>query len=243
MSPLSRTPGRGRRVDPMVASVVPVAAAVAAYGLSFGVLAVAAGLPPWLAVASSVLVFAGSAQFAFVGVLAAGGNPLAGAASGLLLNLRYLAFGVAIAAHLPGGRLLRRAVDGHLVIDESVALALGGPRDDVVRRFRLTGYAVLVGWVGATALGAYGGQLLGDPRSLGLDAAFPAGFLALLAPWLRARQGRIAAAVGAGLALVLLPIAPPGVPVLAAALGALVALAVPAVSHRSGPAEEEEPDR
>ena len=214
------------RPDPVWAKALPVGAAVAAYGLSYGVLAVAAGLSPLVATLSSVLVLAGGSQFAFVGVLAAGGNPFAGAAGGLLLNVRYLAFGVAIAPRLPASSLGRRLLDSYLVVDESVALALGGPRRDAARRFRVTGLTVVVAWITATAIGAYGGQLLGDPERFGLDAAFPAGFLALLAPWLRRRSGRVAALVGTTLALALTPVAPPGVPVLAAALGALVALRV-----------------
>lgn len=227
MSPFPRTPRAGSRRDPLLGEALALAAAVSAYGLSYGVLATAAGLSPLVATVSSVVVFAGSAQFAFVGVLAAGGSPLTGALSGVLLNLRYLAFGFAMAPHLPRASLPRRLLDGHLMIDESVALALAGPRDQLVRRFRLAGLAVGVGWVTATALGAYGGQLLGDPRALGLDAAFPAGFLALLAPWLRTRQGRVAAGLGVGIALALTPVAPPGIPVVAAALGAVIALRVP----------------
>jgi predicted branched-subunit amino acid permease len=214
------------RVDPVWSKALPVGAAVAAYGLSYGVLAVAAGLSPLVATLSSVLVLAGGSQFAFVGVLAAGGNPLAGALGGLLLNVRYLAFGFAMAPRLPRSSIGRRLVDSYLVVDESVALALGGPPAEAARRFRITGLTVVVAWIGATALGAYGGQLLGDPERFGLDAAFPAGFLALLAPWLRRRAGQVAALVGTALALLLTPIAPPGVPVLAAALGALVALRV-----------------
>jgi predicted branched-subunit amino acid permease len=205
---------------------VPVAFAVAAYGLSYGVLAVAAGLSPLVATLSSVLVLAGGAQFAFVGVLAAGGAPMTGAVGGLLLNLRYLAFGLAIARLLPRAPLPRRLADSYIVFDESVALALTGPRGEAVRRFRWVGVAAATGWIVSTAVGAYGGALLGDPEVLGLDAAFPAGFLALLAPWLRQRDGRIAAVVGAGLALALTPIAPPGVPIIAAGLGAVVAMVV-----------------
>jgi predicted branched-subunit amino acid permease len=218
----------------VLAKAIPVGLAVAAYGLSYGVLAVAAGLSPLLAVVSSVIVLAGGSQFAFVGVLAAGGNPMTGAISGLLLNVRYLAFGFAIAPHLPRGSVLRRLTDSYLVVDESVALALTGERRDVVRRFRIMGVTVVVAWIAATAAGAYGGQLLGDPERWGLDAAFPAGFLALLAPWLRHRSGRVAAVVGVALALGLTPFAPPGVPILAAALGAVVALRVTG-SHPSEP--------
>jgi predicted branched-subunit amino acid permease len=221
----------------LVAQAAPIGLAVGAYGLSYGVLAVAAGLTPLLASVSSLIVLAGGSQFAFVGVLAAGGAPLAGAAAGLMVNARYLAFGFALAPHLEHGPLWRRALDGYLLVDESVALALARPAEDPVRRFRITGWTVVTTWIGATALGAYGGALIGDPRAFGLDAAFPAGFLALLAPWLRTRQGRAAAGVGAGLALGLQPFAPAGLPIVAAAVGAVVALRVGPAG--GGPAPED----
>lgn len=227
MRSLDRTANEAEAAPSVLALAVPVGLAVAAYGLSYGVLAVAAGLSPLLATVSSVLVLAGGSQFAFVGVLAAGGNPFTGAVAGLLLNLRYLAFGLAIARHLPAASFGRRAVDSYLVVDESVALSLAHGGTDVVRRFRTFGWSVVIGWIGATAIGAYGGRLLGDPTAFGLDAAFPAGFLALLAPWLRSRRGRVAAVTGVLLALALTGITPPGVPIIAAAAGALVALAVP----------------
>ena len=229
MNPTSRTPSTGAPTRSILIEALPIGAAVAAYGLSYGVLAVAAGVPAWLATLMSLVVLAGGSQFAFIGVLAAGGAPMAGAAAGLLVNARYVAFGFAIAAHLPGGSRLRRLLDGYLVVDESVALALGRGEADRPRRFRLAGWTVLVAWVGASAVGAYGGALIGDPATFGLDAAFPAGFLALLAPWLRTRQGVVAAVVGAGLALGLAPFTPPGVPIVAASLGAVVAMLVPPV--------------
>lgn len=208
------------------ADALAVGAAVGAYGLSYGVLATAAGLSPAWATLSSVLVLAGGSQFAFVAVLAAGGSPWAGAAGGLLLNVRYLAFGISIAQALPRGPLPRRLTDAYQVVDESVALALavraeGGDHRAVARRFRRVGLAVVVAWIGATALGAYGGAQLGDPRALGLDAAFPAGFLALLAPWLRHPAGRRTAALGALLAVALTPVLPPGLPLLLAGLAVL----------------------
>lgn len=205
----------------MLARALPVGVAVAAYGVAFGVLAVAAGLSPLVATASSVLVLAGGSQFAFIGVLAAGGHPFAGAVSGLLLNVRYVAFGFALAPHLPKARLPRRLTDAYLVVDESVAIALADPSGQVARTHRIVGWTVVTAWIGATAAGAYGGQLLGDPRALGLDAAFPAGFLALLAPWLRRPEGRRAAVAGAVIALALTPVTPPGVALLGAALGVL----------------------
>lgn len=250
----------------LLVQTFPVALAVGAYGLSYGVLAVAAGLSPGLATLSSLLVLAGGSQFAFVGVLAGGGNPMAGAIGGLLLNVRYLAFGLAIARALPGGPWWRRGLDSYLIVDESVALALGsaGPesahpdptrwRTDVVRRFRVMGWGVVIAWISATAVGSYGGQLIGDPEVLGLDAAFPAGFLALLAPWLRSRAGKVAAVLGVVLALALTPVTPPGVPIIAAALGGVLALRVPQpagslavtspatdVAASAGPHEQERP--
>jgi predicted branched-subunit amino acid permease len=226
MSSSFRTPAAPEPARAILLEALPVGAAVAAYGVSYGVLAVAAGMSPLAATIASVVVLAGGSQFAFVGVLAAGGAPLAGAAAGLMVNARYLGFGVAIASHLPGGPRWRRLLDGYLVVDESVALALGRGDADRARRFRLAGWTVVVAWTGASAVGAYGGALIGDPGAYGLDAAFPAGFLALLAPWLRTRQGRVAAAVGAGLALGLAPVAPPGIPIVAAALGAVAAMGV-----------------
>ncbi len=236
MRPLNRTNSMPSRHPLGLAQAIPVGLAVGAYGLSFGVLAVASGMSPLVATLSSLFVLGGGSQFAFVGVLAAGGNPMTGAIGGLLLNVRYVAFGLAIAPHLPAGRLSRRARDAYLIVDESVGLGLAAPPGQVARRFRVIGATVAVTWIGATAIGAYGGQLLGDPEALGLDAAFPAGFLALLAPWLRDRPGQVAALVGTALALLLTPISPPGVPVLAAALGAVVALRVtPSVTSRAAP--------
>jgi predicted branched-subunit amino acid permease len=234
MRSLDRTAPVGRRPDPVLAKALTVGVAVGAFGLSYGVLAVAAGLSPLVTTLSSLLILAGGSQFAFVGVLAVGGNPMAGAVGGLLLNLRYVAFGFAMAPYLGGVSLTRRLLDSYLIVDEAVALALVGSRDGVLRRFRATGWAVVVSWIGMTAVGAYGGSLIGDPRALGLDAAFPAGFLALLAPWLRTRPGQVAAGVGVAVALLLTPVAPPGVPILAAGLGAVVALRVP--TGRSGAA-------
>jgi predicted branched-subunit amino acid permease len=234
MRPLNRTTRVPDRHPLGLAEAIPVGLAVAAFGLSFGVLAVAAGMSPFLATLSSLLVLGGGSQFAFLGVLAAGGNPMMGAVGGLLLNARYVAFGLAISRHLPPAALPRKLADSYLIVDESVGLGLTAPRGQITRRFRVVGVAVMISWIGATALGAYGGQLIGDPELFGLDAAFPAGFLALLAPWLRDRRGRVAAFVGVALALLLTPVAPPGVPIIAAGLGALVALRV-APSHPKQP--------
>lgn len=237
MTPPNRTPEvTAPPVGPVPGAswgdTLAIAGAVGAYGISYGVLAVAAGLSPLVATLSSVVVLAGGSQFAFVAVLAAGGAPIAGAIGGILLNVRYAVFGLAIAGALPRSPLPRRMLDAYLVVDESVALALGAAARGaqpatVTRTFRRIGWSVALAWIAMTALGAFGGQLLGDPRSLGLDAAFPAGFLALLAPWLRSPAGRRAAAAGAVLAIVLVPLTPPGVPIIAAGLGALAGLRAP----------------
>lgn len=226
MPAASSSPSSARRDgrDGLGGQAVAISLAVAAFGVSYGVLAVGAGLTPAQAVLSSVAVFAGASQFALVGVLGVGGSALTGVLGGLLLNLRLLAFGAALAPHLPRARLARRLLDGYLLIDESAAVALAGPPRDAARRLRVVGVAVWVGWIAATALGAYGGDLIGEPTRWGLDAAFPAAFLALLAPWLRERPGRVSAAAGAAIALATWTWTPPGVPLLLAALGVVPVL-------------------
>lgn len=212
--------------------MLALSVAVGVFGVSFGVLGVASGLSVAMTCALSALVFAGGAQFAAVGVVAAGGSPLAAVVSGLLLNTRYAAFGLTVAPLLGRG-LPERLVGAHLVIDESVALALTRKDRRAARRvFWLTGGALFVVWNAATLFGAVAGTALGDPEALGLDAAFPAGFLALLMPQLATTRARVAALSGGLIALVLLPLTPPGVPIVAAALGALLALRVqePAVA-------------
>lgn len=209
------------------------------FGVSFGVLAVATGLSWPMACAMSLFVFGGGSQFAALGVVAAGGTPAAAVAAGLLLNTRYAPFGLAIAPALRGG-VAKRLLAAHMVIDESSAMGLG--QTDPRRReqaFWVTGIAVFVLWNAGTALGALAGQALGDPKALGLDAAFPAGFLALLGPLIRTPAARRAAAAGAVTAVVLVPLTPPGVPVFVAAVAALVGLvgARPGEPEAPAPAE------
>ncbi|HWH31263.1 MAG TPA: AzlC family ABC transporter permease [Egibacteraceae bacterium] len=198
-----------------------IGVAVGIYGVSFGVLAVAAGVSVWQAVGLSALVFAGGSQFAAVGVIAAGGAPLTAVAGGLLLNSRMAAFGLALAPVL-GGSVPTRMLAAHLLIDESSAMALAEDDPRAARRaFWLTGVSVFVCWNAATLFGALAGSLIGDPEAIGLDAAFPAGFLALLGPLLTDRAARASALAGALIALALLPFTPAGVPILAASAGVL----------------------
>lgn len=199
-----------------------VGLATGAYGVSFGALATASGLSVAQACALSVLMFTGASQFAFVGVLAAGGNPLSGAATAVLLGTRNALYGLRLSGLL-GLRGGWRPLAAHLVIDESSAVALGQVRESEKNGaarlgFWATGVAVYVLWNLATLLGALAGSAVGDPRRYGLDAAVPAAFLALLAPRLRGRTPALVATGSGAVALLLVPRAPAGVPVLAAAL-------------------------
>lgn len=205
-------------------AAAPIALAVAVFGASFGVLALQVHISGWAVVLMSALVFAGSAQFAAVAVLAAGGGVVAAVLAGALLNLRYLAVGAAVAPVLPGGPL-RRMLLGQLVVDESYALGIGaGEAGRPDGRTVLVTGALLYGcWILGTVIGVMLGPVFGDPKRFGLDAAFPALFVALLWPMLSTRRAIRAAAAGAVAALILAPITPPGVPLaVAAAAGLLV---------------------
>jgi 4-azaleucine resistance transporter AzlC len=203
---------------------LPFALATLVLGVSFGVLARSLGWGIVAPIVFSVIAFSGSAQFAVAAVLGAGGGVLAAIAAAVFLNARFGPMGVAIAPYLKGGPF-RRALEGQAVVDASWALASrGGGRFD--REFMI-GATLLqgAGWILGTAIGAVGGDFIGDPQQLGLDVIFPAFFLALLASELRGGgRARAAALIGAALALVLVPLAPPGVPVIAACAAALLGM-------------------
>jgi 4-azaleucine resistance transporter AzlC len=200
--------------------------AVGLFGVTFGVLATTAGLTVAQASVMSLLVFTGASQFAAVAVVAAGGAAGSALASALLLAARNGVYGLTLHGHLRGGRL-RRLLAAHLVIDESTAMALGQTDErHAERAFWVAGLSVFAFWNLGTLVGALGGDALGDPEAWGLDAAFPAGFIALAAPHLGTRAGRVAAAAGALVAFGAIPLLPAGAPILAAALGAVVALRV-----------------
>jgi 4-azaleucine resistance transporter AzlC len=201
----------------------PYAVAGGVLALSFGVLAREAGFSAAGAIVMSAIVFAGSAQFAAVSIIAGGGGVGAAIGAAALMNSRFLPMGVALAPSLPG-RWLVRAAQGQTVVDASWALAnRGAGRFD--RHFLFGASAVqYVTWMIGTTVGAVGGTALGDPRALGLDAIFPAFFLALLLPELRDRRARGVAVGGALVALALVPLVPAGVPVLAASVAALAGL-------------------
>ncbi len=234
----------------LVRDVAAIAAAAGVIGVSFGAIAVAAGLPVWIASLMSMLVFAGGAQFMFVGIVAGGGSPVAAVLAGLLLNARHLPFGM-VVSDLLGRTWPLRLLGAHLMVDESVAFALA-QRDPVRRRaaYWLCGATLFMAWNAGVLVGALAGRALGEPDALGLDAAFPAGMLALLLPSLVARReakppgeggaeaatasagdaaraaslARRVALVGALIALITTPLLPAGLPVLLALLALGVAL-------------------
>jgi 4-azaleucine resistance transporter AzlC len=203
-------------------AIAPLFPAVLAFGVSFGVLAQAAGFGGVAAIVMSMTTFAGSAQFAVVSVLGAGGTVVAAILAAVLLNARYGPMALSAAAAFRGG-WLRRLVEAQLLVDESWALSQRAGAFD--RRILIgAGLGLYVGWSGGTAIGVVAGDSLADPTTLGLDAAFPALFLALLAPLVRDRRGLAAALLGAGIALSLTPITPAGIPVIAATGACLAGL-------------------
>jgi 4-azaleucine resistance transporter AzlC len=193
--------------------------AVFAIAVSFGVLArpVMGAVAP---IVMSIVVFSGAAQFGALAILAAGGGTGAAIAAGVLLNARYLAMGLALAPSLRG-RPLSRAAFALAVVDASWAAASNG--DGTFDPWYMVGATVpqYPAWVLGTVVGVLAGSALGDPRALGLDALFPAFFVGLLFEEMRGRRKLAAAGGGAGIALALTPLAPPGLPILAAATAAL----------------------
>jgi 4-azaleucine resistance transporter AzlC len=191
--------------------------------LSFGVVAQDAGLSKLETIVMSVLVYAGSAQFSAVAILAQGGGAGAAIAAAALMNSRFLPMGVALAPSMHGGPL-KRALQGQALVDASWALA--ARPDGSFDRGLLFGSSAVqyAGWVTGTAIGALWGSGLGDPHDIGLDAVFPAFFVVLLLNEARSGRARGVAALGALVALALVPVAPAGVPVLVASFAALIGL-------------------
>ncbi len=213
---------------------IAVGVATGAYGVSFGAISVTSGLDVWQTCLLSLLVFTGASQFALIGVVGAGGAPLSGAATALLLGTRNTLYGLRLASLLDW-RGWRRLAAAHLVIDESTAMSITRGSIRAARvGFLSTGISVFVLWNLSTAIGAVAGASLGDPRTYGLDAAVGGAFLALLWPRLADRRNQVVGALGAVVALALVPVTAAGVPVLAA--GA-VALLVGLTSRRNDPTE------
>jgi len=201
-----------------------VAVATSAYGVSFGALAVASGLDIWQTCVLSLVMFTGGSQFAFIGVFGAGGMAAlpSAVASAALLGVRNLAYGMRMSPTIGTG-FWRRAAAAQITIDESTAVAISQPTPALSRLgFWVTGLGVFIGWNITTLVGALLGDVLGDPKSWGLDAAAAAAFLALLWPRLKQRQAIAVGVAAAVIAASLTPILMPGLPVLVAAVVAIV---------------------
>jgi 4-azaleucine resistance transporter AzlC len=184
-------------------------------GLSYGAIAVASGFPVWFPAAQSVLVLAGASEFLFIGIIAAGGSPIAAALAGVLVNARHVPYSLALPDVT--GRGWRRLLGTHVMNDESVVFALS--QDGPARQraaYWACGLGVLICWPGGAILGALIGSLIRDTDAFGLDAMFPAVILALIFPALRDRAILPAALVGAAIALAAAPFLPAGLPVLLA---------------------------
>ncbi|WP_435244186.1 AzlC family ABC transporter permease [Streptomyces sioyaensis] len=214
MSSLWRTLDR-----PLLRDIALVCLAVGVIGLSYGAIAVASGFPLWFPVVLGLLVVAASSEFLFIGIIAAGGSPVAAVLAGLLVNVRHLPFGLAVPDVL--GRGAWRFLGTHLMNDETVVFALA--QKDTARAraaYWACGLGIVVCWpVGAT-IGGLAGTVIDDTDAFGLDAMFPAILLALILPALRADSDkRRAALAGSALALAAVPFLPAGLPVLLALAG------------------------
>src|SRR5580700_11345506 len=210
MSSIYRTLARGTLRDIALACL-----AVWFIGLSYGAIAVASGFPLWVPAAQSVLVL----------VVAAGGNPLAAAAAGLLVNARHLPYGLALPDGVTGPGATRRLLGSHVMNDESVVFALA--QEDLPRKraaYWTCGLGVLLCWPAGAVLGALIGSVIQNTSAFGLDAMFPAVILALIVPALRDRRLRRAAAIGAAIALAATPFLPAGLPELLALLALLTTI-------------------
>lgn len=216
----SPDPGRAASIRAGARAAVPYAAVGFLLSMSFGIVARDAGFPAEAAIVMSAVVFAGSAQFAAVSIIASGGTAGAAVAAAALMNSRFLPMGIALGPSLPGGPVVR-AAQGQAVVDASWAMANRG--DGTFDRWFLFGSTApqYVTWIAGTMVGALGGGLFSDPSQFGLDAIYPTFFLALAMAEIKNRT-TLAVALGGGLlALSLVEIAPAGLPVLAASLVAL----------------------
>lgn len=239
MGPYKDTKARDPDVAAATRSGVAVGVAVSLYGVSFGALAVAAGLDVWQVCALSLLMFTGGSQFALIGVLAGSAMPVpattawSAIAAATLLGTRNALYAIRTGPIVGPGRL-KRLLAAHWTIDETAAVSTAQSTPAARRRgFWVTGVVIYVGWNVTTLLGALLGDLLGDVRAWGLDAAAAAAFLGLLWPRLKGLQPVAVAVAAAVVAAVLVPWTPPGIPVLAAAGVAIVFGLTNAVGRRS----------
>jgi predicted branched-subunit amino acid permease len=230
-APVRLTPEQRR----VLADSMGVATATGAYGVSFGAIGAASGFTVWQTCVLSLLVFTGASQYAMIGIVASGGSAWSGSATALLLGTRNTLYGLRLASLLRL-RGWRRLVGAQIVLDETTAMSLK-PQDPADARlaFYATGVGIYVLWNLATLAGAVAGDAIGNTDAYGLDAAVPAAFLALLWPRLDSSLARLTALAAAALALLLVPVARPGFPVIA---GAAVALGASTLRRSSDPGSD-----
>ncbi|WES68314.1 AzlC family ABC transporter permease [Superficieibacter sp. HKU1] len=201
-----------------IKAIFLVCLAVGVVGASYGSLAMAYGFPLWLPLLLSVVVLAGASEFMFIGIIASGGNPLAAAVAGLLVNARHFPFGVTVRDLV--GKGVVSLIGCHIMNDESVVFGLSQSTPEQRKAaFWLCGTGVALFWPVGTLLGAAVGKLLPAPETIGLDAVFPAILLALVLPALKKKTTLIRATSGAAISLAAVPFAPVGLPVLLSLLG------------------------
>ena len=211
------------RLRQIRSNALGIGIATGAYGLSFGAISIANGLTIWQAQSLSLLMFTGASQFALIGILGAGGG-VAAVLAAWFLGFRNGLYALHLAPILHA-RGPRRLLAAQFTIDETTGMALASEDDPEAARYAFwaTGWSVYLLWNLGTLLGAGGASRLTDPAALGLDAAIPAAFLALLWPRLRDRTAWAIALASAVVALLLVPVTSPGIPVLASALVAVAA--------------------
>ncbi|WP_112138144.1 AzlC family ABC transporter permease [Glycomyces dulcitolivorans] len=207
----------------LLRDIAALAAGILIVGISFGAIATSQGVPWWQSSAMSLFVYAGAAQFATMGIMTAGGGLVAGVAAGLILNLRHIPYGMAVGGIYWTG-LRSKLIGTHLLIDQSTAFALAAGDDPRRARqaFWTVGVSLFLVWNVGTVIGAFAGQLVADPKVLGLDAALPAILLALVMPSLKDRRTLLAGVLGTAVALATSFFLPAGIPVLLAVIGVVV---------------------
>jgi 4-azaleucine resistance transporter AzlC len=211
---------------PVVVASLTIGVAAGVFAIAFGVGAVSAGGTVLQTCVMSLLVFTGASQFSAVSVVDSGGSTASALGGAMLLAARNGVYGLTMARHIDGS-LGRRLVAAQLTIDESTAMTTAQDDPDARRAaFWITGCAIFMCWNLGTLIGALAGEAI-DPETYGLDAAFPAGFVAMLAPHLRTRTGRAVGLVGALICVALVPFVPIGVPILCAATAVLIGLRAP----------------
>jgi predicted branched-subunit amino acid permease len=211
---------------PRRSDLVALGVAYFSVGVTVSVAVLGIGTPPWLTMVVAFTAYSATSELAFVAVAAAGGSLAAALVSGWLVASRFGLLATSLGLRLKAGRA-ERAAAALIAVDPSVALAVAQPTPERVRAvyWRVSAW-LLAGWMLGSLVGVVLGNVIGDPRTWGLDAVFPASLLAIVAGFLRRRDGALTAGLGAVVCLGLIPVAPPGVPILAAVAAALAGLAV-----------------